>query len=158
MKGMPRVLFPLGMMILLSGCPQEGRYIVHNATSSSIHVATSEGPVAVRSGGVATIMQYDRHFEFTKEGRALFRFSAPGGTDCRVLDISSYSFDREAYFGLGQYYTVKLVVLPTKQVFIVPHTVDPQAEVQSGKIVERPMLPVCPASSKSKKLRKPEVF
>lgn len=156
-EGLFKILALLGMMLLLSGCPREGRYVVHNATPSSIHVATSEGPVAIRSRAVATIMQYDKSFEISKDGRAQFKFSTPGGSVCRTLDLSSYRFDQDAYFGLGQYSTVTLVVLPTRQVFVVPYTVDPMTEVRSGAILERPRLPECPASSKSKKLRKPDV-
>lgn len=157
MNGVLKGLSLLGLMLMLSGCPRENRYIVHNATSSAIHVATDQGSVYVKPQGSATILQYDQDFERTKAGAALIKLSMPGGTACRELDFSSFTIDRTAFFGSGPYATIALVVLPTQQVFVVPHTVDPLTEVQSGEVLKRPMLPECPSSSKSKKLGKPDV-
>lgn len=140
---LPRVLLAF-VVLLLTGCPPEERYVVTNFLGEDIQVQSTDGAISVRSSEAVTIRTYEHVFELDKAGHSLLKIKSGRGRRCFVLDISSYGVDTDTYYGSEPRPTLQIVLLPEGDAYAIPYSHSAMAEVQSGKIKDRPRFRQCP--------------
>jgi hypothetical protein len=140
---LPRVFLAF-VVLLLTGCPPEERYVVNNFLGEDVQVQSTDGAISVRNSETVTLRSYEHAFEHNKAGKLLLKIKSAKSSRCFILDISSYGIDPDVYYGTDMRSILQIVLLPQGDAYAIPYNHSAVAEVQNGKIKDRPRFRQCP--------------
>lgn len=132
------------VVLLLTGCPPEDRYVVNNFLGEDVQVQSAGGVISVRNLEAVTIRSYTHAFELNKAGHLLLKIESAKGSRCFILDISSYGIDPDVYYGRSMRSILQIVLLPDGDAHAIPYNHSAMAEFKNGSIKARPRFPRCP--------------
>jgi hypothetical protein len=139
---LPR-MFLIFVVLLLTGCPPEDRYVVNNFLGEDVQVQSTGGAINVRNLEAVTIRSYRHAFEHNKAGKLLLKIKSAKSSRCFILDISSYGIDPDVYYGKDMRSILQIVLLPDGSAYAIPYNHSAMAEIRSGSIKARPRFRQC---------------